>query len=76
MTIKNLKELLARLEAAGVPEDTEVYSEQARCSETDCFVIVRDRDTKEVEHVYISDESPDDLVMFLEDDNSDVEIIY
>lgn len=76
MTIKNLKELLARMEAAGIPEDTEVYSEQARCNETDCFVIVRDRDTEEVEHVYISDASPDELVMFLEDDNSDVEIIY
>lgn len=76
MTIKNLKELLARVEAAGVPEDTEVYSEQARCNETDCFVIVRDRDTEEVEHVYISDTSPDELVMFLEDDNNDVEIIY
>lgn len=76
MTIKNLKELLARLEAAGVPEDTEVYSEQARCNETDCFVIVRDRATKEVEHVYISDESPDELAMSLEDDNNNVEIIY
>lgn len=76
MTIKNLKELLARMEAAGIPEDTEVYSEQARCNKTDCIVIVRDRDTEEVEHVYISDASPDELVMFLEDDNSDVEIIY
>lgn len=76
MTIKNLKELLARVEAAGVPEDTEVYSEQARGNETDCIVIVRDRDTGEVEHVYISDTSPDELVMFLEDDNNDVEIIY
>ena len=76
MTIKKLKKLLARVEAAGVPEDTEVYSEQARCNETDCFVIVRDRDTEEVEYVYISDTSPDELVMFLEDDNNDVEIIY
>ena len=76
MTIKKLKKLLARMEAAGVPEDTEVYSEQARCNETDCFVIVRDRGTEEVEYVYISDTSPDELVMFLEDDNNDVEIIY
>lgn len=76
MTIKNLKELLARAEAAGVPEDTEVYSEQARCNETDCLVIVRDRDYKMVEHIYISDASPDGLVMFLEDNNSDAEIIY
>lgn len=76
MTIKNLKELIAKMEAAGVPENTEVYSEQARSNETDCFVIVRDRDTEEIEHVYISDASPDELVMFLEGDNSDVEIIY
>lgn len=76
MTIKNLKELLARMEAAGIPEDTEVYSEQARCNKTDCIVIVRDRDFKMVEHIYISDASPDELVMFLEDNNSDVEIIY
>lgn len=76
MTIKNLKELIARMEAAGVPEDVEVYSEQARCNETDCFVIVRDKNTEEVEHVYISDASPDELVMFLKDDNNDVEIIY
>lgn len=76
MTIKNLKELLARVEAAGVPEDTEVYSEQARGNETDCIVIVRDRDSEIVEHVYISDASPDELGMFLEDNNSDVEIIY
>lgn len=64
------------MEAAGVPEDTEVYSEQARCNETDCFVIVKDRETKEVEHVYISDTSPDELVTALEDDDNDVEIFY
>ena len=76
MTIKNLKELLARVEAAGVPEDTEVYSEQARCNETGCFVIVRARNREEIKHVYISDASPDELVATLEDDNNDVEIIY
>lgn len=76
MTIKNLKELLVKMETAGIPEDTEVYSEQARCNETDCFVIVRDRDTEEVKYVYISDASPDELVMLLEDNNNDIEIIY
>ena len=76
MTIKNLKELLAKVEAAGVPEGADVYSEQARCNETDCFVIVRDRDTKKIEHVYISDTSPDELVAALKDENKDVEIIY
>lgn len=76
MTIKNLKQLIAKMEAAGASEDTEVYSEQASCNNTDCFVIVRDKDTEEVSHVYISDSSPDELIMTLEDDDKDVDIMY
>lgn len=76
MTIKNLKELLARVEALGVPEDTEVYSEQARCNETDCFVIVRDGETEEVTQIYISDSSPDELEESLNEDGNTVEILY
>lgn len=76
MTIKQLKELITKVEASGVPEDTKVYSQQERCNGTNCFVIARDANTKNVCHVYISDSSPDELEMSLKDDNNDVEIIY
>ena len=76
MTIKNLKELLARVEALGVPEDTEVYSEQARCNETDCIVIVKDLETDGVTQIYISDSSPDELEESLNEDGNTVEILY
>lgn len=76
MTIKQLKEVIAKAEASGVPENTQVYSEQARSNETDCLLIVRDKEKEEVQHVYLSDSSPDDLRMCLEDNDYIVETIY
>ena len=76
MTFKNLKKLIAKAEAAGVTDDTEVYSEQASCNDTDCLVIARDEKTDQVSHIYISDSSPDELEDALKEDKYIVEIIY
>lgn len=74
MTIKQLKELIKRVEEAGVPETTEVYSEQEHTNDTDCFLIVKK--DEEVKFVYITDSSPDQLRDDLEDSDYETEIIY
>lgn len=75
MTIKKLKQLIEKMEAAGVSEDTKVYSEQASCNNTDCFVVARTKETNKVSHVYISDSSPDELIDELKKDGYAVEIM-
>ena len=43
MTIRQMKELLSRVEAAGVSEDAQIYTQQERTNDADCFVTVRDK---------------------------------
>ena len=75
MTIRQMKELLSRVEAAGVSEDAQIYTQQERTNDADCFVTVRDKKGTLL-YVYLSDASPDTLVMDLEDSEYQTEIIY
>lgn len=76
MTISTLKKLVNKLIEAGVPDDAELYSEQAQSGETDCFIIARDEETGEVDHVYISDDPADELEEALKNDGYTVEFLY
>lgn len=75
MTYKELKDLLGRMEKAGVADNTKVYTEQASYNTIDCCVLTRDKKTNKVLYAYLSDSSPDELKDTLEEAGCVVEII-
>lgn len=75
MTYKELKELLNKMEKAGVADNTKVYTEQTRWNAIECCVLAKDEQTGKVLYSYLSDSSPDELEDALKEEGLVTEII-